>query len=52
MKPKKLHSGNLKRIFYVNVKAIFGLHLPFAINLMFELKMSLKNFFDITPGLI
>ena len=42
-KPKKLHSGNLKRTFYVNVKTIFGLHLPFAINFMFELNKSFKK---------
>ena len=40
---KKLHSGNLKRTFYVNVKTIFGLHLPFAINFMFELNKSFKK---------
>ena len=40
---KKLHSGHLKRTFYVNVKTIFGLHLPFAINFMFELNKSFKK---------
>ena len=40
---KKLHSGNLKRTFYVNVKTIFDLHLPFAINFMFELNKSFKK---------
>ena len=40
---KKLHSGNLKRTFYVNMKTIFGLHLPFAINFMFEFNKSFKK---------
>ena len=40
---KKLHSGNLKKTFYVNVKTMFGLHLPFAINFMFELNKSFKK---------
>ena len=40
---KKLHSGHLKRTFYVNVKTIFGFHLPFAINFMFELNKSFKK---------
>ena len=40
LRPKKLHPENLKRTFYVNIKIIFGLHVPFAINFMFELKMS------------
>ena len=52
MKTKNLHSGNWKRNFYVNVKTIFGLHLPFAIKFMFELKMSFKTIFYMTPGLI
>ena len=43
---------NSKRTFYVNIKILFGLHVPFAINFMFELKMSFKKIFDITPGLI
>ena len=43
-KLKKLHSENLKRtFFYVNVKTIFGLHLPFAINFMFELNKLFKK---------
>ena len=42
-KLKKLHSENLKRTFYVVVKTIFGLHLPFAINFMFELNKLFKK---------
>ena len=49
---KKLHSGNLKRTFYVNVKTILDLHLPFAINLMFELNMLFKKKFGMITGLI
>ena len=37
---KKLYPENSKRTFYVSIKIIFGLHVPFAINFMFELKMS------------
>ena len=40
---KKFHSRNLKRTFYVNVKTIFGLHLPFAINFMLNLISHLKK---------
>ena len=36
---KKLHFGNSKENFFVNVKTILGLHLPFAINFMFGFKM-------------
>ena len=36
---KKLHFENSKKKFFVNVKTIFDLHLPFAINFMFGLKM-------------
>ena len=51
-RPKKLYSGNSKRIFYVNVKIFFGLYLAFAINFMFELKMLFKKKFDMAPDLI
>ena len=49
---KKFHPENSKRTFYVNIKIIFGLHVPFAMNFMFELKMLFKKIFDMTPGLI
>ena len=41
-----------KELFFVKVKIIFGLHFRFAINFMFELKMSFRKKLDMTSGLI
>ena len=52
MNIKKAPLWKLENNFLCKRKHHFGLHLPFAINFMFELKMLFKKRFDITHGLI
>ena len=52
MTTKKTSSLKFEKSFYVNVKTIYGLYFPFAINFMFELKMSFRKKWGMTSGLI
>ena len=51
-KDQKTSFLKFEKNFYVNVKTIYGLYFPFAINFMFELKMSFRKKLVMTSGLI